>query len=1284
MKKFLKSSLSLVLALTIILSSALVGLGEVDFCSAFAVTASAASVNDLNFKLNADGESYSVASCSTLASVELVIPSTYNGLTVTSIGDRAFGGCTNLTSITIPDGVTSIGISAFGGCTNLTSITIPDSVTSIGNGAFYNCKSLTSINVEENNKYYSSVNGVLFNKNKAVLIQYPIGKTEIEYVIPNSVTRIGKDAFCNCTSLTSVTIPDSVTSIGDYAFNGCISLTTVTIPDGVTNIGDDTFGGCNSLASITIPDSVTSIGDYAFSCCSSLTSVTIPNSVTSIGKSAFYNCKSLTSINVEENNKYYSSVNGVLFNKNKTVLIQYPIGKTEIEYVIPNSVTRIGKDAFCNCTSLTSVTIGSGVTSIEDSAFEDCSKLTKVYYYGTSVQWGKISIGLCNTKLKDATRYYYLDGYGFYSISGSCGDNISYFIEENGTLVITGEGAMIDYFSEGDSPFYNKTNIKSVIVEDGVTSIGNHAFYGCTNLTSVTIGNSVTSIGDSAFNSCKSLASITIPDSVTSIGEFAFEDCTNLTSVTIPDSVTSIDGGAFRDCVSLTSITIPGGVTSIDDWTFGRCTSLTSITIPDSVTSIGYCALHGCTSLTTITIPNSVKSIDEQAFYNCSRLASVIIGDGVISIGDGAFCSTAYYNNESNWTDEVLYIGNYLIKAEITANGDYVVKDGTKIIADYAFSNCSDLTAITIADSVTIIGNYAFSGCNKLTQVYYYGTPIQWRRINIGSYNTKLTSAKKNYYIEGYGFTTSVWLCGENVIYYLKEDGTLVITGEGAMVDYDSSYSPFYNKKNNIKSVVIEDGVTNISNYSFNGCTSLTSVTIPDSVTTIGDYAFYGCTSLTSVTIPDSVINIGIDAFYNTGIYNNNENWEDDVLYIGNHFIKAKKSLSGAYSIKEGIISIAGGAFASETNFTSITIPDSVTSIGEKAFYDCSYLKYVFYTGTKDEWENIKKGSYNTFGKSTVFHFESSDHTPTDWITDKNATASAAGSKHKECTVCKAVLEKATIPQLKCAAPKLTKIENASNGIKITWGKVSGAQSYNVYRKTYSNGKWSGWSGIKYGATGTSYTDTTAKSGTTYLYTVRAKNAAGLSSYNTTGLKIKFLSTPKLTSISNGSGKVTVKWNKVTGASGYYVYRQTYSNGKWSGWKKVATIKNTYYNDTNVSSGKYYKYTVRAYNGSYISYYNTTGLKIKYLAAPKISSASSRRDGILINWNKISGASGYYVYRKAPSRDWKKIATIKGNTTIKYLDETPRKGVTYQYCVKAYSGNYTSTYANTYKITCKY
>ena len=320
---------------------------------------------------------------------------------VTSIGNFAFSDCTSLTNITIPNSVTSIGDYAFYGCENLINITIQNSVTSIGNFAFCMCTSLTSINVDSNNEKYMSDNGVLYTKDKKTLIQYPSKKEKTEYIILQGTTSIGNYAFHYCTNLTNITIPNSVTSIGYRAFYLCKSLTNITIPDGVISIKNQTFYCCESLTRLIIPSSVISIGDYAFHYCTNLTNITIPNSVTSIGNDVFNGCISLTSINVDSNNEKYMSDNGVLYTKDKKILIQYPGKKEGTEYlilqgvesiedyafwgcgnltniIIPNGVTSIGYSAFYRCTSLTNITIPNSVTSIGDFAFNECTSLTNI------------------------------------------------------------------------------------------------------------------------------------------------------------------------------------------------------------------------------------------------------------------------------------------------------------------------------------------------------------------------------------------------------------------------------------------------------------------------------------------------------------------------------------------------------------------------------------------------------------------------------------------------------------------------------------------------------------------------------------------------------------------------------------------------------------------------------------------------------------------------------------------------------------------------------------------
>lgn len=330
--------------------------------------------------------------CSGLTSV--TIPNS-----ITSIGNFAFTYCTGLTSIDIPNSVAYIGSSSFHGCTGLTSVTIPNSVTNIGVSAFRVCTGLTSINVAEDNPNYCSVEGILFNKNITTLIQYPSGK-QGAYNIPNSVTSIGNNAFEACSGLSSVTIPNSITSIGSATFFLCSGLTSIEIPNSITSIGENAFGGCSGLNSVTIPNSVTSIGESAFHGCTGLTSIEIPNSVISIGSFAFENtgltsvtipnsvtsirmgvfrsCTGLTSVYVAEDNANYCSMDGILFDKNRTKLILYPGGKQGEYYCIPNSVTSIDDYAFLDGSSLDSIEIPNSVTSIGRMVFYSCNNLTSL------------------------------------------------------------------------------------------------------------------------------------------------------------------------------------------------------------------------------------------------------------------------------------------------------------------------------------------------------------------------------------------------------------------------------------------------------------------------------------------------------------------------------------------------------------------------------------------------------------------------------------------------------------------------------------------------------------------------------------------------------------------------------------------------------------------------------------------------------------------------------------------------------------------------------------------
>jgi hypothetical protein len=442
-----------------------------------------------------------------------------------------------------------------------------------------------------------------FKMNGTTLVRYYGGADNV--IIPAGVTSIGDSAFNNHMLLTSITIPSSVTSIRDFAFFGCIALTSVTIPSSVTSIGNSVFGMCASLRSITIPSGVTSIGDFVFN-----------------------DCGSLTNINVDAQNREFSSVDGVLFNKNRTELITYPAGK-QGNYTIPSSVTTIKVAAFYSCKNLTGVTIPSSVTAIRTSAFEECVRLTSITIPSSVTLIGPNAFeesGLTSIIIPSSVTRIYDEAFkGCASLRTvtisrrtALGANV-FPSTARITYSDEGGGSTNDFEMNGTVLVRYRGSAANVTIPAGVTSIGAGAFRNNSNLTNITIPSSVDSIGGGAFEGCTSLTSVAIPSSVTSIGRGAFEGCTSLTSVTIPSSVTSIGEMTFNGCSNLTSITISSGVVFIDNRAFNGCSSLTSITIPSSVINIGNGAFRGCTNLRTVTVSRRT-TIGNDAFPSTARI----------------------------------------------------------------------------------------------------------------------------------------------------------------------------------------------------------------------------------------------------------------------------------------------------------------------------------------------------------------------------------------------------------------------------------------------------------------------------------------------------------------------------------------------------------------------------------------------------------------------------------------------------------------------------------------
>lgn len=685
--------------------------------------------------------------------------------------------------------------------------------------------------------------------------------------------------------------------------------------------------------------------------------------------------------------------------------------------------------------------------------------------------------------------------------SGECGENVDYtFNKVTGELRIYGTGDMDNYDSasvfEGFNfaPWYRENNfVKTVVIDEGVTSIGACAFDGCENMTSVDIPSSVKKIGWAAFIYCNSLETLLIPDGTETIGDSAFYECTSLKTVSIPKSVTSLEADCFLYCVSLesitvdsentnyssdeygvlfdknktvllrypsgkkrTSYTVPESVTEIYHYSFENSENLNSIVFSDGLKEIGAEAFSSCIGLTELNLPSSLEFIDSYSFCYCTSLKSVIVPEGVKTIGPRAFfyCEaletislpdsleridmapfedTEFWGNEANWDNGALYCGKYLLAVNEDYAGKLEIKPGTRMVADFAASSCESITEVTMPDSLAILGEGAFNSCSALENVIIpasvttlIGSTFRFcdSLVSVTVPETVTTMGNQVFYdcknLESVEINAKISNIGRSMFYNcpkltsVKLPDTITMINEAAFRECDS-----------LEKIVLPEGVEVIANQGFAWSPKLTDVNLPESLTTIGDSAFYG-TNINNIHIPKNVSSIGENAFTNTANLTNFAVDENNAsfVYDGNALYTKDKSRllcyfisneNKVYAIDKNVTKIDRDAFSGNSYLERITIPDGVTQMGGRAFGNCSNLKSVavgsgisplntysftnctslekvyipdslkemilyafqgcknirdvYYSGTQEEWSQIKGLSYESELKNATIHY---------------------------------------------------------------------------------------------------------------------------------------------------------------------------------------------------------------------------------------------------------------------------------------------------------------------------
>ena len=872
---------------------------------------------------------------------EKSITSVVFGQYVESIGNYAFYSCQSLNKLDFSkSSVKTIGDCAFTVCKSLESIEFPESLESIGYGAFsaytdgyygsYVASSLKSVKFGgglksiESYAFYENraLNTVKFTGDALTSIGYrSFYNTDItELDLSGANASIGTSAFSNCNSLRTVKL-SGVNTIESGAFYGCDELVNLEMSDTLTTIEGSAFCSCTSLKTVIFSDSVTTIADGSFTDCTGLESVTIGKGCTSVTASAFTRNVNLVKFDVSEDNESYTSVDGVLYNKEKTAVVCYPKSLSG-EYVIPDTVTSIEKAAFENCNKLTKITIGSGVETVNPYAFNQCNLLATVVFKDSDT---------ANKKICERAFYY-------------CG-----------SLTEVDFGNAVT--SIGDYAFTICSKIKSLEFPDSLTSIGQFAFspytdrtggtYKESNLESVKFGTGLKTIGNYAFYDDRKISKLEFTgDNLTSIGSYAFYDNLALEELNLSGDNVSIGDNAFNNCNKLKTVNLKSGIKSIGSYAFRDCTVLDDIKLCSELETIGAYAFYNCGNLQSIEIPDNVTKIDNNTFENCSSLKSVSIGKSCTTISATAFNNATKLEKITVSADNEKYssVDGALLNKEKTSiilypkskSGEFVIPDTVTSIADRAFSSCPNLTKITIGANVESVGAYAFSSCSALTNVVFKDSTIKKKVIGLYAfYNCQALS--------NVDFGNAVTSIGsfafmiDKSLESIEFPDSLESIGRCAFSCYDYGTTGSY-FASNLKSVKFGSGLKSIADYAFYENRALNTVKFTGvALTSIGRESFCNI-AITELDLSGTDTSIDREAFYNC---NSLETVKlSGVKTIGqNAFYNCRKLTS--VELSENLTTIESGAFQCCVALKNIDIPNKVTKLNDNTFSNCSSLKNV-------------------------------------------------------------------------------------------------------------------------------------------------------------------------------------------------------------------------------------------------------------------------------------------------------------------------------------------------------